>query len=204
PAPKLLFLTAPNNPDGSPIAAGDLRRLLQLPLVVVLDEAYIEFHGSGFIEWVPRHPNLIVLRTFSKWAGLAGLRVGYGAFPRPVIEQLWKIKQPYNVNVAGQVAALASLEDVETLRANVARIVAAREQFQRDLRRIPWLEPYPSRANFVLARVLHRDAAAVKEALARRGILVRHYRTPRLRDHLRFSIGTPAQMARLMEGLQAL
>src|SRR5262245_37257820 len=105
PQPKLIFVTSPNNPDGSLLEDVALKRLLALPAVVVLDEAYIEFGGTSRLAWVKCYPNLVVLRTFSKWAGLAGLRVGYGAFPIEIIEHLWKIKQPYNVSVAGQIAA---------------------------------------------------------------------------------------------------
>ena len=89
--PKLLFVASPNNPDGSWLPDADLERLLILPLVVVLDEAYVEFARpqASRIGWVPHRDNLVVLRTFSKWAGLAGLRVGYGAFPRPLMPHLW-------------------------------------------------------------------------------------------------------------------
>ena len=118
---KLLFLTSPNNPDGGILSDDDLVRLLHLPIAVILDEAYVEFHGTSRVNWVMEHENLIVLRTFSKWAGLAGLRVGYGIFPEAIMPQLWKIKQPYNVNVAGTVAALASLNDAEHLMGTVAK-----------------------------------------------------------------------------------
>jgi histidinol-phosphate aminotransferase len=201
---KLLFITSPNNPDGSVISETDLKRLLNLPIVVILDEAYVEFHSRSFITWVLEHTNLFVLRTFSKWAGLAGLRVGYGALPLAIMEHLWKIKQPYNVNVAGQVAALASLQDTTYLKQNVAKIIATREQFQGDLAQIPWLRPYPSQTNFVLAKVIDRNAAQIKKSLAKQGILVRYYNSSGLQDHLRFSIGKPEHMARLLEGLKSL
>jgi histidinol-phosphate aminotransferase len=204
---KLIFVTSPNNPDGSLLPDQDLERLLVLPVVVVLDEAYIEFAAAGSrIQWVWRYPNLIVLRTFSKWAGLAGLRVGYGAFPPAIIEHLWKIKQPYNVPVAGQLAAQVSLADRERLLGRVAHLVEQREKFYQALAQIEWLKPYPSQANFILCRVKGHPgrAAEVKQQLARRGILVRYYNSPGLTDCLRFSIGTPAQMARLAEVLQQL
>ena len=201
---KLLFITSPNNPDGSLISAKDLEKFLNLPIVVILDEAYVEFHKNSFIEWVPRYPNLIILRTFSKWAGLAGLRVGYGAFPLPIIQHLWKIKQPYNVNVAGQIAAQASLDDVEYLQQNVAKIVATRQKFAQDLSTVSWLKPYPSQSNFILCQVSGKDAAQVKAQLAQQGILVRYYSSTGLSDHLRFSIGTPKQMQTLLDALQTL
>lgn len=204
PSLKLIFLASPNNPDGSVMGENDLKRFLNLPIVVILDEAYAEFAQRSFITWALDYPNLIVLRTFSKWAGLAGLRVGYGAFPLEIAEHLWKIKQPYNINLAGQRAALASLEDVDYLRANVAKIVQTRRQLQAGLETIDWLDPYPSQTNFVLCRVIGRDAAQIKAELARQGILIRHYTAPGLEDHLRFSVGTPEQIARLLAALNAL
>ena len=206
PRVKLLFVASPNNPDGGLLADDDLRRLLELPLVVVLDEAYVEFAGleQSRIGWVREYDNLIVLRTFSKWAGLAGLRLGYGAFPPAIIEHLWKIKQPYNVSVAAQVAGLASLADLEYLRANVARIIAERERLTEALGEFSYLRPYPSRANFVLCRVVGRDAHLLKEMLAARGVLVRYYNSPGLTDHVRFSVGTPEQTERLLAELRRL
>ncbi|MCB9103982.1 MAG: histidinol-phosphate transaminase [Anaerolineales bacterium] len=204
PHPKLIFVTSPNNPDGSILSDSDLQRLLALPTVVVLDEAYVEFSSGSRIQWVEQHPNLIVLRTFSKWAGLAGLRVGYGAFPLDLIEQLWKIKQPYNVNLAGQLAAEVSLTDCHYLLDNVARLIEQREQFYPVLNAIEWLEPYPSQTNFILCQVKGRNASDVKQQLAEQGILVRYYNSPGLTDHIRISIGTPAQMARLAKVLQHL
>ena len=203
---KLLFLCSPNNPDGSLIAPETVERLLRLPLVVVLDEAYLEFSGAqSLAPRVPGTPNLIVLRTFSKWAGLAGLRAGYGAFPRDIIAHLWKIKQPYNVNAAADAAARASLADLPYLRANVARLIAERERLERELATIPYLHPYPSRGNFVLCRVTGLDAAQLRRRLAEEhGILIRHYSAPRLRDHVRISAGTPAQTDALLAALREM
>jgi histidinol-phosphate aminotransferase len=112
PRPRLLFLTSPNNPDGALPADEVLERLLALPLLVILDEAYVEFAGGSRVGWVAERGNLIVLRTFSKWAGLAGLRVGYGVFPAALMPSLWRLKSPYNVNTVAQAAALATLSDV--------------------------------------------------------------------------------------------
>jgi len=206
PRAKLLFVASPNNPDGSLLSDGDLRRLLDLPLVVVLDEAYVEFAGleRSRTGWVADYANLIVLRTFSKWAGLAGMRLGYGAFPPAIVEHLWKIKQPYNVPVATQVAGLASLADLDTLQANVARLVAERSHLAEALSEIPYLHPYPSHSNFILCRVVGRDAHALKAALAARGILVRYYDSPGLADHIRVSVGTPEHTDRLVTALREL
>jgi histidinol-phosphate aminotransferase len=204
--PKLLFVAAPNNPDGSWLANADLERLLALPIVVVLDEAYVEFMGTEHsrITMVPQCKNLIVLRTFSKLAGLAGIRVGYGAFPATLMPHLWKIKQPYNVTVAGSAAAIAALEDIDWLRDKVARIVEERERLFGLLSDIPYLHPYPSRSNFILCQVVGRDAHELKLALEGEGILIRYYRTPRLQDHVRFTVGRPEHTEALIEVLRRI
>jgi histidinol-phosphate aminotransferase len=203
---KLLFLCSPNNPDGGVLDPEILDRVLQLPLVVVLDEAYIEFSGSeSAIGLVPQYANLIVLRTFSKFAGLAGLRVGYGAFPLALLEHLWKMKQPYNVNVAADAAARASLADSKTLEQNAKLIIAERERLQDELAQLSYLEPYPGQSNFVLCRVLERDAGALKQRLAEDyGILIRYFNKPGLRDHIRITAGKPEQTDTLLKALREL
>jgi histidinol-phosphate aminotransferase len=201
---KVLFVNSPNNPDGSLTSREDLLRLLELPLVVVIDEAYAEFSGTSVVDLVPEHPNLIVLRTFSKWAGLAGLRIGYGVFPLGIIRHLWKIKQPYNVNVAAQAAVLASLEDLEYLRANVQRIVAERERLHAELVKFDFLHPYPSWSNFILCRVLGRDARELKLSLESEGVLIRYFDKPYIRDCIRISVGLPEQTEVLLQTLRRL
>jgi histidinol-phosphate aminotransferase len=202
--PKLIFVTSPNNPDGSVLSADALLRLLALPTMVVVDQAYVEFGGQDFASLVPQYANLIVMRTFSKWAGLAGLRVGYGVFPLPIIEHLFKIKQPYNVNAAAQAAVLASLQDLEWLQANVQTLIEERERLYQGLRNIAYLHPHPSRSNFVLNRVLGRDARELKLDLQQQGILVRYYSTPGLQDCIRISVGKPEQNRRVLETLKEL
>jgi histidinol-phosphate aminotransferase len=207
--PKALFITSPNNPDGSLIPPADLDTLLALPVLVVLDEAYIEFargggrlgEGLSRIQSVPDHQNLVVLRTFSKWAGLAGLRVGYGAFPDWLLPVLWKAKQPYNINVAANAAALASLDDLERLAQNVQWLRTQRDRLFSALRNFAFLHPYPSEANFVLCRVTGLQAADLKTALIERGILVRYYNTPLLKDCIRISAGRPSDMEAVLAAL---
>lgn len=200
---RLLFLCSPNNPDGSLIPPETLDRLLDLPLVVVLDEAYIEFsQAASMVARVPEVTNLIVLRTFSKWAGLAGLRVGYGVFPLALMPHLWKIKQPYNLNVAADVAARVSLANLDERRAVVAQIIAMRERMATELAQFPFLVPYPSQSNFVLCRVSRLGAGELRNRLARDfGILIRYYNKPGLRDHVRFSAGKPPQIDALLSAL---
>lgn len=205
PLPKLIFLTSPNNPDGSLLSDNDLHRLLALPLIIVLDEAYIEFSGRpGHAQWALEHDNLIVLRTFSKRAGLAGLRVGYGIFPSALMPHLWKIKQPYNVSVTASAAAIASLEDSDYMADVVRKLVAERNRLAQALRGIPFLKVYPSKANFVLCRVVGRDARELKLTLEGDGILVRYFNKPGLTDCLRISTGKPEHTDALITALRKI
>ncbi len=205
PQPKILFLTSPNNPSGNWLPDEELRRLLQLPLLVVLDEAYVEFadHPSR-ADWVLTHENLVVLRTFSKAAGIAGLRLGYGICPQWLMDALWKFKQPYNVNVAASVAGIASLRHVDAIMAVVETLKAERNRLFAVLRTIPYLEPYPSQANFILCKVMGRQALALKQALEQQGILVRYYNKSGLDNCIRISVGRPAQTDRLVAVLKTV
>lgn len=203
--PKVLFIASPNNPDGSLTPRETILHLLDLPLLVVMDEAYIEFaEAPSLIPEALQRPNLIVLRTFSKWAGLAGMRVGFGVFPPALISHLWKIKQPYNVSVAAATAAIAALEHAGELLETVRRIIAERERLFGLLQAIPWLHPYPSRSNFILCRVLDRSAAALKRDLAGHGILVRYFDKPGLQDCIRISVGKPEHSDALLQCLKAM
>jgi histidinol-phosphate aminotransferase len=201
---RLLFVACPNNPDGSVIAPEALERLLRLPLLVVLDEAYVEFRGEDYSAWPLRYDNLITMRTFSKWAGLAGLRVGYGVFPAALMPHLWKIKQPYNINQAAQVAAIAALEAADEIMITVRAIIAERARLMAGLSAIPWLRPYPSQANFILCRVIGRPAVDVKMTLRRQGILIRHFDKPGVADCVRFSVGRPDQTDALLAALERM
>jgi histidinol-phosphate aminotransferase len=208
--PKLFFITSPNNPDGSVLDAKAINKLLELPTLVVLDEAYIEFAGENLgtnlsrIREVPSRENLVVLRTFSKWAGLAGLRIGYGAFPLWLMPVLWKSKQPYNVNVAASVAAQVSLEHVDELAKVVELLKNERTRLLTELQEIPYLKPYPTQSNFILCKVLGRDAAELKAQLAQKhGVFIRYFNKPGLRDHIRISIGRPQDTNALLNALKS-
>lgn len=209
--PKLFFITSPNNPDGSLISREIMDELLSLPTLVVLDEAYIEFAGEDLgaglsrIREVPARENLIVLRTFSKWAGLAGLRIGYGAFPFWLMPTLWKSKQPYNVNVAASVAAQVSLEHTNELAKVVELLKNERTRLFTALQGISYLKPYPTQSNFILCQVTGRDAAELKARLAQEyGIFIRYFNKPGLRDHIRISVGRPQDTDALIEALKKL
>ena len=204
--PKLLFLTSPNNPSGNWLDDGAFERLLALPVAVVLDEAYVEFadHPSRARRVLDRD-NLVVLRTFSKAAGIAGLRLGYGVFPQWLMDELWKFKQPYNVNAAASVAGIASLRNADQIEAVVEKLKAERSRLYSLLGTLPGIEAIPgSQGNFILCRVVRRDARDLKLALERGGILVRHYDKPGLEGCIRISVGRPEHTDALIGALRAM
>lgn len=207
--PRILFLARPNNPDGGMPLQRDIDYLLERSLLVVIDEAYIEFSSDSgrlgeklsLIKEVQNRNNLVVLRTFSKWAGLAGLRIGFGAFPEWLISALWKIKQPYNVNVAATQAALASLEDLDWLANNVDLLRKERAVLIEKLTTLSFLHPLPSESNFILCRITGMTGGELKNRLAKNGVLLRHYASDSLADCIRVSVGRPQDTERLISAL---
>ncbi len=201
---RLLFIASPGNPSGQAIPLAVTERLLELPLIVAVDEAYVEFGGESAAPLLADHDNLAVVRSFSKWAGLAGLRLGYGLLRPTLVDELDRVRPPYNVNAAAMVAALATFEDLEAVQANVARLIEERERLAEALGNVPWLEPVPTRTNFVLVRVKRRDPRAVVDELARQAILILDFSSPAMADYLRISVGTPQQNDAVIQALRRM
>ncbi len=200
---KIIFLASPNNPTGNPLLPHELKALLETGIVVVVDEAYQEFSAlPSYSKFVPEYENLVVLRTFSKWAGLAGLRVGYAAMSPVLVRYIDQIKPPYNVNVAALVAAQASLEDKGVLLERVHWMIDERERMMRGLAAIGFLGPIPSQANFILNRVHGQDAGDIKHSLERRGIFIKHVDTPYLPNAIRISVGKPEHTDAVLAALK--
>jgi histidinol-phosphate aminotransferase len=204
-APKILYVDNPGNPTGFSVSKAVIEKLLDLPTLLVVDEAYIEFTQSqSLISEVPDRQNLVVLRTFSKWAGLAGFRVGYGAFPKWLGDALWQAKSPYNVTAPAMTAAMAALGEVDDLKANIARIVADRERLANELRRFSGLTVFPSETNFLLVQVepeFGRSAAEICNALKEQGILIRLFENM---NSLRITVGKTEEMDQLLFHLSSL
>jgi histidinol-phosphate aminotransferase len=201
---RLIFITNPNNPTGTIVPREDILRLVEIGLPVVIDEAYYEFCGETVVNLVPQYANLIVLRTFSKWAGLAGLRFGYGVFPLKLAEILMKIKPPYSVNLAATVAVRESLLDAEYLLSTVRKMKEERQRLFAKLGKLTFLKPIPSQANFILCEVIRGNARFLQDELEKQGILVRYYNTPLLRNYIRISVGKPGQTDKVIKALQVL
>src|SRR5947199_2044157 len=205
PETKMIVLCSPNNPTGNPVAEADVLTLLETGRIVVVDEAYIEFSDQpwGHAQLVPQYSNLVVLRTFSKWAGLAGLRIGYGLFPEWIGEYMQRAQCPFEVNVAGHIAAIETLKDLDYVLGNVRKIVRERDRLYKVLASQRYLEPIPSQGNFILARVINEevDIRQVRAILESYGILLRYFSHPYLRDFLRVTLGLPEHTDQLAHAL---
>ena len=204
PKTKIIFVTNPNNPTGNLTPQKDIIEVLDTGVPVVVDEAYYEFSRRTISPMMSKYENLIILRTFSKWAGLAGLRVGYGLFPPAIADFILRIKIPYNVNVAAIVAVEESLKDKDYLMASVQKLIDERERLVAQLRTISWLTVYPTQSNFILCRVKNIDAKDLHKRLQMKGILVRYFDQPRIKDCVRFSVGKPEHTIALIKTLREI
>ena len=200
----IVFLTSPNNPTGNSVNRAELEALCGLDALVVVDEAYVEFGGTSVIPMIASYPNLVVLRTFSKWAGLAGLRVGYSVSHPELAGHMMSLKQPYNVNVAADAGARAAIAHFAEIKETIASIVAERDRMVGLCTELGWLKASPSQANFVLFQVEGRSAKDVAGGLRKRGVLVRYYDRPDLANYIRISAGRPEDTDRLMAALREL
>ncbi len=201
---KIIFLASPNNPTGNIVPEAQARALLDTGLLVVMDEAYFEFCGETAIPLLSEYPNLVVLRTFSKWAGLAGLRIGVGAMNQDLATTMMAMKPPYNVNLAAEVAVTTSLEDTSGLLARVAQIVEERDRMMEKLKQVPSLTPWPSRANFILCEVPDGRGKEIFEGLCSRGIFLRYWSNGSLKNFIRTSIGLPHETDAVVEAFREL
>jgi histidinol-phosphate aminotransferase len=205
PATRIVFVANPNNPTGTFIAPAALEAFIaSVPpdVLIVLDEAYNEYldpgHHGHSAQWVARHPNLIVSRTFSKAYGLAALRVGFGIMHAQVADMLNRVRQPFNVNALAQAAALAALADTAYVDESRRLNREGMAQLETGLRALG-LEWLPSHANFLLVRV--PDADRTYERLLRAGVIVRPVTNYGLPDWLRITVGLPAENRRFLDAL---
>jgi len=198
---KVIFIASPNNPTGNVTSRSAILELVATGIIVVVDEAYYEFSGETVAQLVSEYPNLIVLRSFSKGAGWGGLRVGYGIFPVSIAEFIYKIKPPYNVNIAAQIAVKESLADIDYLQDRVRVLIAERKRLYDELKAQGVLDPLPSQANFILCRVTDGNALEIKQGLEKEGIFVRHFNNSLLRNMLRISVGKPEHTDALIAAL---
>ena len=191
--PALIFLAYPNNPSGNLFDADAIRQIIEAaPGLVVVDEAYYAFADASFIPQLARHSNLLVMRTFSK-LGMAGLRLGFLAGSTAWLEQLEKLRLPYNVGVLPQLVAEKLLQNHGILLQQAEQIKQDRDKLYECLQDMPGVNVYPSAANFILFRVSQADK--VFEGLKQRGVLIKklHGAHPTLSGCLRVTVGTPQE-----------
>ena len=198
----------PNAPTGCLLALDAIERLLQAnpDSVVLVDEAYIDFGGTSAIALVDRYPNLLVTQTLSKSRSLAGLRVGLAVGHPDLIEALERIKNSFNSYPLDRIAiagAAAAFEDREYFAQTCGQVIASRETVVAAMQAMGF-EVLPSAANFIFARHSQQDAARVAAGLREQGIIVRHFKQPRIDQFLRITIGAPEQNQALLAALKGL
>jgi histidinol-phosphate aminotransferase len=209
---RVVFIANPNNPTGTMLAADEVEGFLRRAprsVLVVLDEAYNEYLEPPLrcpsVAWLAKYPNLVVVRTFSKAYGLAGLRVGYGLCHPEVTAMLNRVRQPFNVNNLALVGAIAALEDEAFVERSYQLNVAGMKQLTAGLRRLGlgWI---PSYANFVSVEIPRADgqsaAGAVYQRLLRQGVIVRPVSGYGMPDHLRVTVGLPEENDRFLVALE--
>jgi histidinol-phosphate aminotransferase len=198
----LTFITTPNAPSGRGYGTAELEKLSRAHRgVVVLDEAYVDFAKTNALELALKHPHVIVARTFSKAYSLCFQRVGYFVAHPALVAALDKLRDSYNVNGLGQIAALATLGDLAYYRRNFQRIIATRERLSDRLRELGF-EVFPSSTNFILSRPPGGPAEQWLAKLRDRKILVRWFKYPEVRDYLRITIGTDAEADALIQAVR--
>lgn len=202
--PKLTFLCSPNNPTGNTVEKRVVEEVAQYSEYVVVDEAYVEFSGKSCIDLVKELENLIVIRSFSKYFGLAGMRVGYAVCSEKVAEAIEKVRLPFAISYPAVKMAIAAIKSRDYYESVKEKIVSERERVFSELSKIGWLKPYPSEANFILVRVdLGSEDSSLMERLLEKGIIVRNASVMGLDgEHLRITIGKKEENDRLLQALK--
>jgi histidinol-phosphate aminotransferase len=208
PKTKLVIICNPNNPTGNLFDPAAVERIVrEADTIVAIDEAYAEFSGISHLELANQYPNVVLFRTLSKFAGLAGFRVGYGVFPDGLVPYLRQAAPPFlNISALGAEIAIASLEDLSVLEANRDWLVTERERVATELNTIPGVSTYPSATNFILIKLPVDNAGEIASKLAAASVFVRRYSDPDLGllDHLRTSIGSERENTLLLATLKSL
>ena len=201
--PRTAIVQSPNDPTGSLLAPADAVRLARSNETVLIDERHGVYAARDLLRVAQEFDNVIVARTFETWAGLAGLPFAYAVAPKRIAAVLQPFLRPSGIAAGAAIAAMATLDDLAYMRATVRRVREERTRLWRMLRKLNMLSvPYPTSANFVLARVERGDAPLLERELARRGIIVHRPSDPELRErHLRISATTPDQTEALKHAL---
>ncbi|MDN3956824.1 histidinol-phosphate transaminase [Sporolactobacillus laevolacticus] len=198
----------PNAPTGRGVSLSEVKEILEANKdhVVIIDEAYIDFGGESVIPFINDYPNLLVIRTLSKYSSLAGIRVGYALGQKELIDGLNRVKNSFNSYTIDRLAlagAKAAIEDDTYYREMAKKIVTTREQTVKRLQDIGFTI-VPSQSNFIFASHAEVDAEVIFHALRDRGVLVRYFNQPRISNYLRITIGTDEEMDKLVNALKLI
>lgn len=186
---KIIILCNPNNPTGNLIDKSDIVKVLdRTDSIVVVDEAYIEFGGESMVDKLSDYDRLIVLRTFSKAFGAAGIRTGYLLSSDQIVEKISAVKPPYNLNVVSQLIAAELMKNSDSVMGNIEVIKAERDRLNGEMQKIQNIKLYKTGANFIMFKV--EDAKSVFDKLIQNGIMIRYFSGGVLENHLRVSVGT--------------
>lgn len=198
--PKLIFLSSPNNPTGNCYSAEKILKIIELSKgIVVVDEAYQPFSSEmGFLPFLKDYNNLVIMRTLSK-IGMAALRLGFLIASGEIINEVNKVRLPFNVNSLSQTAAMAVLSDWKALNASIGKIVSERDRLFREMKAMPGVRPFPSEANFVLIRV--NDPDKVYASLLEKGVLVRNLGAS-IKGCLRVTVGDRGENTTFLKALK--
>ena len=191
---RLVILATPNNPTGTALPPAAIGQLAEVTSgLLAIDEAYFEFSGQTALPLISRHPNLVVVRTFSKAFRLAALRAGYLLGDPSAIRELSKVKMPFSLGILQQIAGQTLLAHADLVAAQALRICLWRDRLFAALCRLPGVRPIPSTANFILFSAAGKKAPEIFSSLRREGILLRCFDDPRLNSWLRVTAGTPKE-----------
>jgi histidinol-phosphate aminotransferase len=201
---KVIFLACPNNPTGNRFSDKAIRKVLEkADAAVVIDEAYFSFSGTTLLPFLKKHPNMIILRTLSK-IGFAGLRIGVLTASREIVDELNKIRLPYNINSLSQAVAVTALKHRDVIERQISLLISEREKLYNALSGLEGVTAYPSETNFILFRT-RKDATGIQAKLKQAGILIKNLNKPGpLKNCLRVTIGTPAENREFLATLKKI
>lgn len=198
---KLIFVDTPGNPTGVITPIDQIEQLLKTGKIVVSDEAYFEYCNQTSLPLLKKYPNLIIARTLSKWAGLAGLRIGYLISSPQIIERVAAIKSPYNLSSASQLMGCQALDQSQAILRELAKVTSMREHFIKSINQIPGLKALPSAGAYIL--VWSAQALNLQQFLRKKGILVKLLNTSGLENYLRINICGKKEMDIVLQNLRS-
>ncbi len=200
---KIIIVCSPNNPTGNSTAKADVIKLLETGKLVLLDEAYAEYAKEDFLGLIKKYPNLMILRTFSKWAGIAGLRLGFAIMNEYLVSQFMKIKPPFNVNLAAEVAGIEILKNVKLAKTNIDELKKERRRLSENLATLPYFKVYSSETNFIFVKYAGTDFEKFRDYLKENKVALRFFVSELTNNAIRITVGQKKINDRLMKILNS-